>query len=189
MVFKMLFASSLMLENKSKEPIDREILPLLNKINSLKEYKTTSSCSGRISLLRGSAKKQKNIFLKKWHRTIKVNEVLNELKKHVKKTKEQIWLRQEGIIIHVIASDIKSAKKILSLAQNSGIKHSGIMAFNKKIVLEIMTTEKVDCPVADKGKILINKEYLDVLVKEANLRLKESRKKMRRFYKLIKNSF
>ena len=178
-----------MLKSKSKAPIDKEILPLLKKINSIKTYRTTSSCSGRISILKGSIKKQKNVFLKKWHRTVKLNEVLNELKKAVKKTKNQIWFRQEGIILHVIANDIKSAGKLLSLVQNAGIKHSGIMSLKRKIILEIRTSEKVDCPIANNKNILIDKEYLKLLIKEANLRLKESRRKMKRFYNLLKNSF
>lgn len=177
-----------MLKSKSKAPIDKEILPLLKKINSIKSYKTTSSCSGRIVLIKASIKKQRNLFLKKWHRTVKLNEVWNELKNIVKKTKDKIWFRQEGIIIHVIADNVKNAGKLLSLVQNAGIKHSGIMSLKRKIILEIMSSEKVDCPVADVGEMLIDKEYLKILVKEANSRLKESRRKMRRFYSLLKNT-
>jgi len=58
---------------KIENKVDIGILPILDIINSLNEYYTTSSCFGRIVLLElpviGDKKNAK--FIGKWHRTIK----------------------------------------------------------------------------------------------------------------------
>ncbi|MBW2966012.1 hypothetical protein KY342_02835, partial [Candidatus Woesearchaeota archaeon] len=39
------------IDKSKKGGIDKEIIPLVNKINNSRNYYTTSSCSGRIVLL------------------------------------------------------------------------------------------------------------------------------------------
>jgi len=49
---------------------DKKIKKLCEKINSLDDFYTTSSCSGRVILMIQQDKKGKDLFLKTWHEKI-----------------------------------------------------------------------------------------------------------------------
>jgi len=59
--------------------VDKEILHILNLINSLDNYFTTSSCAGRIVLIKipEGLKKQENVFLFKSHQIVKFEDIWN----------------------------------------------------------------------------------------------------------------
>ena len=48
-----------------------------------------------------------------------------------------------------------------------------------------MTTAKMDAPIAYDGKMVVNREYLDILLDEGNLKLKHARKSLKRFYEKL----
>ena len=54
---------------------DKKIKKLCEKINSVKEYYTTSSCSGRIVILLDKNKKEKGLFLRVSHDLINFKEI------------------------------------------------------------------------------------------------------------------
>ncbi|MEK6833409.1 MAG: tRNA wybutosine-synthesizing 3 family protein [Nanoarchaeota archaeon] len=61
---------------------DKKIKKLCDKINFLRDFYTTSSCSGRVILMIEQDKKGKDLFLKTWHDKINLSElkrVLNEI--------------------------------------------------------------------------------------------------------------
>lgn len=68
------------LDKSSKKSWDKKITSLCEKINSLKDYYTTSSCSGRILLMVSLEKKQKDLFLKVYHDLVSVGELKKELR-------------------------------------------------------------------------------------------------------------
>jgi len=61
--------------------IDGKIKNLCEKINSLEDYFTTSSCSGRIVLMLDEDKKASGLFLKVWHEKINFEELKKELER------------------------------------------------------------------------------------------------------------
>jgi len=163
--------------------IDKAILPLCKKINKNSAYYTTSSCAGRIILIKETGKKQENAFLKVWHDNITLKDLINELKKI--QYKDVVYLRHEPCIMHIACNNLQNAEKIMQLARHSGWKKSGIISLNKNAV-EIVSTELLASPIMDKGKVLINDEYLKILVLEANKKLKQTREKIKQLERAIK---
>jgi len=169
-------------DKSSAHEIDKAILPLVRLINSKKNFYTTSSCAGRIILIKETGKKQKNIFLFKSHEKISLNEIKNALNNA--KCKETIYLKHEPCIMHIACNTFNDAIALTSAARNAGWKKSGIIS--RKNIVEMLSTEILAAPVADNGKILVSDAYLKFLVSEANKKLAGTRIKIKKLEKLLK---
>jgi tRNA wybutosine-synthesizing protein 3 len=91
---------------------DSRIKKLCDKINSLRDFYTTSSCSGRIILMIEQDKKGKDLFLNTWHDKINFI-VLKKALNEILKRKEIIKFKLEPPIIHIACRDIKKATEML----------------------------------------------------------------------------
>jgi len=80
---------------------------------------------------------------------------------------------------------LKNAKALLHAAIQSGFKYSSIKSINGKVMVEILSTEKMDAPIGKNGKIYVSKEYLSMLVEIANLLMKKMDKKLKRLEKKV----
>src|SRR3989338_3650981 len=70
-------------DKSKKGSIDKDVIPLIEEINSKNDYYTTSSCAGRIILLEMKSRKKNEcswIFTK--HDKVKFKEIDNALKKY-----------------------------------------------------------------------------------------------------------
>lgn len=165
---------------RSENKVDIGILPILDIINSSDDYYTSSSCFGRIVLLElpviGDKKNAK--FIGKWHRTINADEVTSSLENA--KT-GQLWLLAQSSITHIGAKTNEAADKILKIAYSCGFKHSGFKSIENRYVVEICSTERLDAPVGQDGKLFCNEEYLDLLVNISNEIMEKSNAKLKRF--------
>jgi len=168
-------------ENK----VDKTVLPLLTIINESTCYYTSSSCAGRIVLLQlpQIGDKQNAQFLGKWHRTIEASELISASKNA---DTGQLWLLAQSPIIHLTAKTTAAANSMLKTAISCGFKNSGIRSLDKKIVVEICSTERLDAPVGKDGVLFCNDEYLKLLVSIANEVLEKSREKLSRFEEKLK---
>ena len=168
-------------KDKSKKgSIDDKIKRLVDKINSLPDFCTTSSCSGRILLLAipSSNKKNEVEYLFRSHKKIGYNEIKKILKSK-KELKNDVWFKVQPAIIHVACNDIKNTKKILNIARDIGFRRSGIISVGKnKIIMELISTERIDAIVGKNGKLLIDECYFKVLVKEGNKKLEKTWEKI-----------
>jgi len=167
-------------DKSKKGVIDKDILPLVNKINSLEDYYTTSTCSGRILLMYVPEDFKKNQV--KWlfssHDTVK----FSDIKETIDNSKEKdIWFRQESAIIHIACKNIDSASKLIEIAKQSGFKRSGIQAASKRIILELVSTELIMCPVKSNGKVIVDEDYVKVITNEANKGLLRTKQKIKKF--------
>jgi tRNA wybutosine-synthesizing protein 3 len=156
-------------DKSKKGSIDKHIISLINKINSLNDYYSTSSCSGRIVLLKESESGRKNeaewVFAS--HDLVEFNEITAVNLED----KNNIWFKFEPPIIHISCCDIKAAQKLLDIARPL-FKLSGIISTLKNIV-EIRGTERIDAPLKD-----VSEDYLKVLVEIANQKMKSCWKKI-----------
>jgi len=166
--------------------VDRGISPILKIINNSENYYTSSSCFGRIVLLEipeiGNKKEAK--FLGKWHRKIRVNELISSLKNA---KKGQLWILTQSPIIHIGAKTNIAAEKILKTAISCGFKNSGIKSIGKKIIVEICSTERLDSPIGVDGVILCEKGHLSLLtdisnniIEKSTLKLNKLKEKLRK---------
>lgn len=160
---------------------DKKIIPLCNKINKKQEYYTTSSCSGRIIIMIDNKKKAKGLFKFVSHNKVKLKELL----KNIPKTKQNLKFKQEPMILHIACEELEHAKKLLNLAQKAGFKKIGIIALNKRIIIEINGSEKIEFPLMQKSKPLVNEDFLKVVLKKANKNLDNNWEKIKKFEKLI----
>lgn len=104
------------------------------------------------------------------------------------KNNEMIKFKQEPCILHVACGDLKAAQKLVDLAREAGWKRSGIITTDKRFIVELMSTEKLELPIIDamrKEKLLVEEDYLNVLVKKANENLVKTWKKIDKLYKSL----
>jgi len=154
--------------------IDEDVKGLLKKLND-KGYSTSSSCSGRIALITRSGEKGSAKWLFKSHKKVDSDNIFEIVQKN-----NPVWFLQEPFILHVKAKSLESAQELLTIAKNSGLKISGITSV-KNCTLEIRSTERMET-LLDKS---CSKEYLSLLVKEANNRLEKTKDKMNKFLKSL----
>jgi len=166
-----------------KGHLDKAIIPLVRKINSVEDYYTTSSCAGRIILMKETGKKQKKVFLFVSHEPVSLESIKKELDVH-RKVKEMIYLKHEPCILHVACKDLESARKLVGLARGAGWKKSGIIS--RRNVIELVSTEILAAPVAFGGRAIVSSDYLDMLVFEANKKLALTRGKIKNLERKFK---
>ncbi len=168
--------------------VDKEILPIVERINSNPDYFTTSSCAGRIVLIEmpDLGDKEAAEFLGKWHREVEVKEIMDAFLKA--KDNTTVFLLAQSPIIHIRCKTLESAVKLRNIAVESGLKYSTLKSLTLssknepvKVVVEILSSENIHVPVARSGKLFPDRDYLAFLVENANQALKRAREKLERF--------
>ena len=143
------------LERLDKEGADDDIAGLIELLNGFDDYFTPSSCSGRVILISipEVGAKEEAEFIAKWHRKVSKEEVLKAMGMW-KDADGELWLMSQSPILHVSCASIEKAKQLLNLAIASGFKYSGIKSITmKRVMVEIMSTERMDVPVGKGGVI------------------------------------
>lgn len=172
---------------------DEEVAGIVEKINSSEDFFTTSSCSGRIVLISipeiGAKRAAK--FIGKWHRPPVSREGVQEAIKlkgweGIAGGKE-IWLLSQSPILHVACRDLEKAKLLLDIAIASGFKYSSIKAIanavdNEKVMVEIVSTERMDVPLGKDGVLFCSEGHMDFILSKANFMLERGKGKLKRFY-------
>jgi tRNA wybutosine-synthesizing protein 3 len=174
---------ALMKKDKSdKESWDKPIVSLCEKINKKEDYFTTSSCSGRIVLLKESVKKLPNLFIYRTHNKITFKE-LKKILANAGKEKEMIYFKQEPCLVVVSCKNLEKQQNLLNKARESGFGKSGIISTKNKRIVELMGSEIISLPIMKKGDVLVDDDYLKLLVKESNFRLENGWKKIEKLEK------
>lgn len=155
-------------EAKKEKLVDEGIIPILDDLNKSDDYYTSSSCYGRIVLLElpEIGDKKSAVFLGRWHRKIKIDDVFSALEKS--SSKGQLWFLAQSPIIHIYARTLESADLLIKKAASCGFKHSGFKSSEKNIIVEIASTERLDCPVGLDGKFYCNEDFVKLLVDISN---------------------
>jgi len=170
-------------DKSSRQHVDEKIAGLCEKINQKENYYTTSSCSGRVILIIESDKKEHGLFVKIYHDLISFEQLKKDLKNI--KNKKTISFKQEPCGLHVACRTLKDAQQFLDKAKFAGWKKSGIIASNKRFVVECFSTEKLEFPIISNGKILVNDDFLKLIVKKSNENLRRSWNKIEKLRRLI----
>ncbi len=175
-------------KDKSKKGgVDKDIKQLVDTINSLSDYYTTSSCSGRIMLIE---KKTNRKDLAKWLYVTHGKGVFKKLLQSLDPVpKDYVWFKQESVIIHVACRSIEDASKFLKIARTSGFKRAGIISTGQRVITEIIGTENIETIVSKDNELVVDKDYLKILLKEANKKMELNKKKIDSFLTLLKKSF
>lgn len=163
--------------------LDRDLLPLLILVNKDSELYTTSSCSGRITVMDSSypwSREETGIVFKS-HIPVEAKEL--EFIYNLKPLKN-VWINVTGPIIHLYALNLNKALTILKASRKLGFKHSGILNVNKKrgILLELVTGIYISQLARCGDQIIIDKHDLDTLVGMANRSLIEGKLRLHNLY-------
>jgi tRNA wybutosine-synthesizing protein 3 len=183
------------LDKSSAGNWDKKIKKLCDKINFKEQFYTTSSCSGRVLLMLDKEKKAPGLFLKAWHDAVSFPEIKGELNNLIgekvvlsKRTSlglsvnknvdrlttsdKIIKFKLEPPILHIVCKDLEGASNLLEKAISVGFKRSGLLSVGKNILLEMNSTERLEFPILNKGKILVDDNFLKLVIKQANEKLK-----------------
>jgi tRNA wybutosine-synthesizing protein 3 len=172
------------LERLRIQGADEGVAAIIAVLNRLDCFYTTSSCSGRVALIcipEIGAKREAE-FIGKWHRAVTKEEVLEAIKAP---KKGELWLISQSPILHVSCRGLEYAEALLRIAIKSGFKYSGIKAISKdkgKIMVEIMSTERMDVPLGKDNEIFCSDTYIAYIVQKANFMLTRGKAKLKRFY-------
>jgi tRNA wybutosine-synthesizing protein 3 len=165
---------------------DRDIVDFIKLVFTKKSVFTTSSCSGRITIvdtLYPWLREDSYIVFKK-HDPVTIDEITEIIKY---KPLYRFWLISSGPIIHFIASDLETACRVLFVAREAGFKHSGIISLSEEgIVIEVISGTWTSFILKDNDKVLVND--LGKVVSIANEILIEGKKKLEKLFKMFKDA-
>jgi tRNA wybutosine-synthesizing protein 3 len=99
---------------------------------------------------------------------------------------ERVWLRQENLIFHIACRTLEDAERLLKIARDIGLRRSGIIADSNVIIVEICSTERMDVPLAEKGKLLVDREYIQFIVDIANEKFLKGRERLKKLEEEIR---
>src|SRR3989344_332755 len=153
---------------------DPQIISFGDYFVSLRDYFTSSSCSGRIVLmnLNEQETKKEAAFYRKWHRKVEFEEVLSAL---MENTREDLWFKQEAFILHIGARTLKQANKVLSAMKKAGVRRGGIMVAKQgKFIVELTGSNYMSLPVKSGKEILVSEPHLKFIVEKANTKLERN---------------
>ncbi len=154
--------------------IDEDIKPLLKIINSSTDYKTTSSCSGRIVLLKGGIKGQSEWVFKS-HDKVKPDIVYNIIQNY-----NEVKLIFDPFILHIACKNLSAAKNLLTTIQLAGFKKTSIISL-KNFILEINGTGRAECLIKNN---LITKAYIEYIIEDYNKRLLKTKEDIKKLEKI-----
>lgn len=98
--------------------------------------------------------------------------------------------RFEPLIIAVECKDVEAAQFLVSLAISSGFRESGITSVNKRVIIAIRCSIRLEVPLGDTEKIMVSSEYVKYLVELANEKMEANRRRTDNFLTaLLKNGF
>ena len=165
------------IDNSPQGFIDPDIIPLLNILNKSLEdgsegpYATTSSCSGRITLMSG-VKKGEAKWEYKTHEhcdSSKVFEMISSLPDG-----EVLRFMYEPFIVHVKCRDFETVSSMLSILHANGMKKCGMIS-GKNLIIEINDSGRMET-ILDNSLPL---EYIEKLCAEGNRRLASTKARIK----------
>ncbi len=165
---------------------DVPAIPLCEYLNSLPEFFTASSCSGRVILLNVDSMESKQVaaFLYKTHAKASSKTAWEKL---AEKTRREVWLKQESFILHIGTNNLENANRLLDCARLAGIKRGGIMlAKPGKFILEFLGTQGISAPVKQGSQLLVDRKYFDFLIQRANKKMKKNSEQLQKFEETLR---
>ncbi|MFO8132931.1 MAG: hypothetical protein R6U10_03210 [Thermoplasmatota archaeon] len=156
--------------------VDEPALPVLEQLNAIEDFYTTSSCSGRIVVMEVPTVGDKRgaRFLGSWDGAVSVDDIRTALRKA---SEGELWLLAQPPIFHVAAALVDRAQMLVSLARESGFKQSSIKSLGDPVMVEVGSTEEMDVPLGRDGVLLCSDAYLELLVSIANELMRNAARK------------
>ncbi|XP_074077267.1 tRNA wybutosine-synthesizing protein 3 homolog isoform X3 [Macrotis lagotis] len=155
---------------------------LVPPLSGRERFFTTSSCAGRILLLDGSSEapevqKQNRPWLLVSHGACAREELLSALRR----ARGDAVLKFEPFVLHVRCCQLQDARRLHAAAVESGLRNSGItVGKSGKTTLAVRSTHGLEVPLSHEGRLMVTEEYIDFLLKIANQKMEENKKRIER---------
>ena len=159
-----------------KGSIDAPIVQLVDFVNDLPDFVTTSSCSGRISVFRDENSTKGIQWILVVHGAITTEQLRNAVIGQDFDTagKHLVVMKCEGFILHVRCRNLECGRRLHQIAMGCGFRESGLSVGQKmRVQLAIRTTAYgLELPIATGNQLLLDDVALEIIVSEANRRLR-----------------
>jgi len=133
-------------EAKKDGKADDKAFALIDAVNALEGYVTTSSCSGRVMVLSLEKHKKDAKMQSRWHDRVNAKDIEQAISGY--KGNKKLWLKAEPFILHIACKDIDSGIRMLKACKDAGVKRFGLQAMkDSKYMIEIIGTGKIDIPL------------------------------------------
>ncbi len=168
-----------------QEKVDREIITLIELINSFSQWFTTSSCAGRLALLSkdGIRSKYGTTF---WFKTHDPNDFPRVKEKLPSEFQGQLWLLVSPPMFHVAARTMEDALQLQLLARQARLGYSKIQSIKPSIIVEVLGTGMMSIPVGKDGMLLVNEDHLDYILELGRMMLSEDQRRMWKWHDLLR---
>ncbi|XP_035882188.1 tRNA wybutosine-synthesizing protein 3 homolog isoform X2 [Phyllostomus discolor] len=149
-----------------KGSVDEDVAEIVQLLNGQEQFFTTSSCSGRIILIDGSingfeVQKQNCRWLLVTHKPCTKDDVIVALRN----ANGDAVLKFEPLVLHVQCRQLQDAQ-----------------------ILAVRSTHGLEVPLSHEGKLMVTEDYIDFLLKIANQKMEENRKRIERFYSCLQHA-
>lgn len=172
-----------------KGSIDEPIRSLVDVINASPHYYTTSTCSGRVTLIEkphGRPNcKNGNRFILSSHQ---IDEVKNlsaairaQLELAANSSHTCLWLKFEPFILHVQCLDLDRAQALLAAVLSAGCRNSGLtLGKPDKFMVAVRCASSMEVPLSCGSEFQLDSKYLDFLCLESERRLTDNLERLAR---------
>mmetsp|Transcript_2053 Transcript_2053/g.7441 ORF Transcript_2053/g.7441 Transcript_2053/m.7441 type:complete len:285 (+) Transcript_2053:80-934(+) len=92
----------------------------------------------------------------------------------------------EPFIVHVQCVSLSHARALLNCGLNAGFRNSGMVLGAKKLSVAIRSTMHLDVPIGLGGKLLVSREYVDMLIDMSNEKFRENVRRIDRLCAAVK---
>ena len=124
------------------------------------------------------------------HGTITPSQLISALEEQAKSNSHHsLIFKHEPLLLHVAASNLSRARQLLKLALDLGFRESGTVITPKRITVAIRSHSlALTVPIASKGRLRPNEEFIEELAREANARFELNDDKLKRLEAMIENT-
>ncbi|GAU96829.1 hypothetical protein RvY_08208 [Ramazzottius varieornatus] len=190
--------SSIVPDNSRKGSFDVEIQDVLEFINSLPAYLSTSSCSGRTMLYSREGEGKGDCV---WHYVAHEHDfnqeafisALRKLKKDGNAA-SNVALKFEPFILHIRCRTLSDAQTLHALSVQAGFRNSGITVRRKGkegfgIHVAIRSTLHLDMPIALNRTFIVSEESFALLAEDITCKILKNSLQSERFQKALHTAF
>lgn len=174
---------ALSVDKSNKGSIDKNIKKLVNTINNFKDFFTTSSCAGRLVVIKKQGKKTNSKILFCSHEKVKEPENIID----VLENDGNVWLIFQPAILHVSSRNIEDATWLFGRAKQAGFKRTGIVSIKTNPVVEIMGTDYIETLLCDSNGRYYTYEGLKKHLEYAEGKFDKNQAKIDNFGRLLEN--
>ncbi len=173
----------------SKDLVDTPVIPFLLEVITIPDIYTSSSCSGRLLLLRGDEEENKKAssFVNRYHRLVTYGEIKRDIDNF---NTGYLWLKIEPFIFHFATKGYNKAKQILDFSRERGLKKAGIISAKEgRFTCEVTHTVFLSTLIKIDKKQLVSDDYLKTIIEIANKKLETNFSKLKDFEKEFLKKF